>query len=181
MREEESPFGAYYPDDWEKIERNNDSLINPRGKSSKEKKRPNYPLDQTERAIKILNEKHWFAFKVERYEPVYGGNYVKKDLLGIFDILGIRRWVGETRVIGVQLTTESEINAHIRKMASDKTVRTAGLGEPSYYENSINWLDNGGEILIIGWFKKPGLRNWYHEEVTVTKEMIESFRIRRRK
>ena len=115
----------------------------------------------------------YFAWTVETLKATYSGSLYKEDCLGLFDVLAIK----EGELLGVQVTSKTQVAAHLRKYAdSEKKVQ----GQP-IIRNLEEFLQHGGKAEIWGFYQPdgPGGR-WAHDVVPVTMEVIEAVIARRR-
>ena len=89
----------------------------------------------TVRSLALLRKAGYSAQVVERYNPYA---HVRIDLFGFIDIVAVKE--GESGVLGVQTTSQSNVGARIKKV----------LGIPQ----AKIWLQAGNSIVVHGWAKK---------------------------
>lgn len=91
-------------------------------------------MSPTARSLKYLRDLGYTAEVVEKWVPVVK---IRKDYLGIIDILAFKP--GQTRMLGIQATSGSNVSARMRKAEEN--------------ENFQNWLSCGHEFWVWGWSK----------------------------
>lgn len=121
----------------------------------------------------------YFAFGTEYYASVYGGAIVKKDMLGVIDVLGIKAVGTHTEMLGIQDTTKTGMAAHIRKMASTDEVAIPGIGKRPYVDMVRAFLNANGKLLLIGWYQEGS--RWAFETFWVTEDVLQKAIARKRK
>jgi hypothetical protein len=84
----------------------------------------------TNKLTKDLLEHMYYVVKTE-YWNAFARR--KMDLLGAFDFLALR----EETILGVQCTSQVNVNARIQKLCSLESVK--------------HWLKAGGKAVVIGW------------------------------
>ena len=89
----------------------------------------------TVRSLAILRKEGYTAQVVERWNA-YG--MVRIDLFGFIDICAIKE--GESGVLGVQTTSQSNVSARLKKIL--------------FIPESKLWLITGNKLLLHGWAKK---------------------------
>jgi hypothetical protein len=103
----------------------------------------------TNRLTKALLEKTYVVYKTEHWNAFARR---KQDLLGAFDYLAL----AEGYILGVQCTSQSNVNARIKKLCSLSSVN--------------HWLKAGGKAVVIGWDEDGG-HSWtmlqIHDDGTV--------------
>lgn len=86
----------------------------------------------------------WISFGGKLNAKGLGG--VRKDLFGIFDLVAM----GHKAIWGVQSTSLLGRESHLKTLLVDQK------------ENSLNWIDNTGRILLVCWETVKGeKRNSY--------------------
>lgn len=145
------------------------------GKKSGKEPKLKKDAEQYKRSIKDL-QKRWpgWYIKSEHYAPIYGGGTVKRDFGGFADVCGVH----EGRFVAAQITTLSQVRAHIVKY-TDPTKKSGGLGDVSIETNLRAFLANGGLFLILA-YHKPG-RLWEVEVTIVTAELLDECKVRKEK
>lgn len=130
------------------------------------------------RRVRTMYESRGYLFvKVEWTQTLYGGQLVKRDLLGLFDYLAI----SATEIVGVQVSDEAHWRHHLRKMCSDEIDKASGQ---SRLQNTLAWIAGPGRrIQIVGYEKRAKVANqeWFAVEHEVTRDEIEKTLARRRK
>lgn len=142
-----------------------------KGGKSKFNARAHYP--RAKAALEALHPGS-MVFTVDGFKAGFGGMLVSTDLLGFLDIAGITeggKW------IGCNVTTTASIQAHLRDYTS--LANTHGQARTPVVQLLEGYLARGGVFYIIG-FEKVGTR-WQSEIVTVTQEMLEAVKARKRK
>jgi hypothetical protein len=99
----------------------------------------------SQRTLKLFRSQGYICAVTERWNPFAR---VRQDLFGFIDILVISEWNG---IIGLQVTNQGEVPAHVRKLNNCQAVN--------------RWLRAGGGIKIVEWKTKPskeGRRKFWH-------------------
>ncbi len=86
----------------------------------------------TQRSLKLMRERGYYAEVVERWVPVIR---VRRDFAGVIDILCL----GDKSVVGVQATSYSNTSARVRKIVE--------------HENYAVIQRAGIRVLVHGWRK----------------------------
>ena len=161
------------------------------GKESKKiNKAASKPSDEYRRAIDEVEADGYFAFRTEAYHSIRG-MFIKRDLLGIADIVGLQPGLMNDRpgsepphqstdVLFLQLTTKEGVGAHIRKLVSSETFELSRGNPLTYKEITEKVMDAGVTIIIWGWYKDDKGR-WAHSTTTVTRELLEAAIARKRR
>ena len=92
----------------------------------------------SKRTLELYRNMGYECQVVERWNP---HAFKRQDLFGFIDILALCPHRG---IVGLQVTTQGEVPAHIAKI----------LAEP----RSQKWLNAGGMLHLVEW-KKPGKKN----------------------
>lgn len=137
------------------------------------------PKDNIKRIISHANSLGYFASRVEYREAPFSGQILKRDYLGLIDVLCFKPCGEATQLLGFQDTTKAAMKAHIRKMASSKLVAIPGLGQRPYVDMTIAFLEANGILIILGWYWANN--RWHFEECNVTKSLILEAVSRKRK
>lgn len=94
----------------------------------------------TSRTLQMLRADGWYAQTVEKWNQFA---HIRQDLFGCIDIVAIKTGC---KILGIQATSESNVNARVYKSAACDTLAT--------------WLATGhAEFWVIGWGKRG---NWYY-------------------
>lgn len=137
------------------------------------------PPDNIKRIINYANSLGYFASRVEHREAQYSGQTLKRDYLGLIDVLCFKSYGLATELLGVQDTTRAAMKAHVRKMASNTLVAIPGLGQRPYIDMTMAFLEANGRLVILGWYWSNG--RWLFDECNVTKSLILESVSRKRK
>jgi hypothetical protein len=70
-------------------------------------------MSPTQRTLKYLRDRGYTAEKVEQRLPI-PGKFITRDFLGFIDYIAIRPGSDET--VGVQITSASNVSAHLKKI-----------------------------------------------------------------
>ena len=108
----------------------------------------------TQRTLVYLREQGYMVGVVERWNQ---HARIRQDLFGFIDLI----YLTPAGIVGVQVTSASNVSAHIKKIHEECWV--AALG----------WLAAGGRIEVWGWkkYKKPlDRRYWRHTIKDITNE-----------
>ena len=89
----------------------------------------------TSRSLELLRAEGWLVDVVERWIP---GARIRKDLFGIFDLIGIRG----TETLAVQTTSASNVSSRIHKIEDSEHLAKV---------REANW-----KIEAHGWAKRKG-------------------------
>jgi hypothetical protein len=87
-----------------------------------------------QRTLRYLEQKGCITGIVERFNRFVGAHGIRQDLFGIFDLISIT----PTGICGVQVCGP-DFAAHDRKILAS--------------EIAPEWINVGGDILLIGWRK----------------------------
>jgi hypothetical protein len=147
---------------------------------------PKQKFDATqhyERAMKMLRTlrpgKYW---KADYIQPVwsYGCDVpalVSKDMLGFADVLGICPPNGHA--VAGQITTRASMGAHLRKYTNPS--ETHGQAKIPIEFHLREFLQCGGEFILLGFFKDDGSRFWRVEIVLVSEALLDIYVSRKRR
>ena len=89
----------------------------------------------TSLALKLLRKEGYTAQVVEQWVPVA---HIRRDLFGIIDIVAVKE--GVFGVLGIQVTSKSNISARLHKASQNK--------------NLLVWYKAGNNFEIWGSYKK---------------------------
>ena len=105
----------------------------------------------TQRTMEALREVGWTVGVVERYMSRVGMFGIRRDYLGIIDVIGCHPNLG---ILGVQCCAASGKASHVRKIISSS--------------NSLEWIDAGGRLEVWSWRKyvKPVDRKYWRSTIT---------------
>jgi hypothetical protein len=117
-----------------------------------------------------------------------GYQQIKRDFLGIADVVGIRETApeGSPGMILAQLTTRKSIGAHIRKYVSD----ASSTDEIPTLRKLRAVLSIGCEVVVMGYFREmvptadgKGIKvsGWLYVPLRVTHEALDAATLRKRK
>ena len=100
-----------------------------------------FATSNTSRTLKYLRDIGYTVGVVERFLSFAGKFGQRKDLFGIIDLIAIKK----DRVIGVQSCGQAFSTHHIKIIEEER-------------DSTIEWLQSGGEFLLIGWRKVKKVR-----------------------
>ena len=91
-------------------------------------------MSPMQRSLKLLREAGYTCGITERWNAFA---HIRQDLYGCIDFLACQPGIG---IVGVQVTTESEIQRHMDKCSDEKRLK--------------DWLRSGGKFIIHAWAKR---------------------------
>lgn len=95
-------------------------------------------ISNTSRTFEYIRSQGWVADKVEQFNPYAGKFGKRKDMFGFGDIVAM----GENSIIAIQSCGQA-FSEHNKKITED----------PEVAPKALQWIQNGGRLLLIGWRK----------------------------
>jgi hypothetical protein len=103
-------------------------------------------ISATQRTLKEMRRLGYRTAIVEKWNP---HAFVRQDLYGIIDVLGIKA----RKILGIQSTTRANTGAHVHKLLEDNRQALS------------DWLDAGGLFELWSWAKVGAKGKRKHWEV----------------
>ena len=140
-------------------------------------------------AIKHLNQLYpGYLWTRTEYYTTMGYQMIKRDFLGVADVVGIRETAAKDQppFVLAQLTTRTQIQAHVRKYTSE----ASSTDEIPTLRKLRAVLGTGSEVVILGYFREmvatadgKGLKvsPWLYVPLRVTEEVLQGSLDRKRR